>query len=210
MVGKLAAVEGQLDVWTLLVLDPNIYSFMHFYFKFNTTGIDKIICSGCSNNNIFQFRQCLFFTDEAIFRHLKLEIASAIPASNEWKIETQNSASHGLIVIQYVAEHPYRLHPFSTSTLCKWAIPGREKCAANILIRANKSTKYARWSHILFRVVGPSQGRVQAKLQLFYIRHNANQKSGKYHFIYHRPCSFIINYVYSIERFQIFIYYWIS
>ena len=30
----------------------------------------------------------LFMIISNIFRHLKLEIASAIPASNEWKIET--------------------------------------------------------------------------------------------------------------------------
>ena len=32
-----------------------------------------------------------------IFHHLKLGIASAIPASNEWKIEANNSAAQELI-----------------------------------------------------------------------------------------------------------------
>ena len=41
---------------------------------------------------------CIFFTNINIniFRHLKLEIALAIPALNEWKIETNNAAAYGL------------------------------------------------------------------------------------------------------------------
>ena len=38
----------------------------------------------------------LFFIDANIFRHLKLEIALAIPALNEEKIEPNNSAGYGL------------------------------------------------------------------------------------------------------------------
>ena len=34
---------------------------------------------------LFKFEKCQFFTNRNIFRHLKLEIALAIPASNEWK-----------------------------------------------------------------------------------------------------------------------------
>ena len=35
------------------------------------------------------------FVDSNSFCHLKLEIVSAIPASNEWKTETNNSAAKG-------------------------------------------------------------------------------------------------------------------
>ena len=38
----------------------------------------------------------LFFTNINIFRHLKLEIVLAIPASNYSKIEANNSAPQGL------------------------------------------------------------------------------------------------------------------
>ena len=34
----------------------------------------------------------IFFINRIIFRHLKLEIALAIPASNEWKIIGKKSA----------------------------------------------------------------------------------------------------------------------
>ena len=37
-----------------------------------------------------------------IFRHLKLEIASAIPASNDEKYNTTNSAEQGLTVYKHV------------------------------------------------------------------------------------------------------------
>ena len=39
---------------------------------------------------------CIFHKLNYFFIHLKLEIASAIPASNEWKILTNNSAAQGL------------------------------------------------------------------------------------------------------------------
>ena len=45
--------------------------------------------SQCNNS------RCLLCIDINIFLHLKLEIALAIPASNEWKIETNNSAAQG-------------------------------------------------------------------------------------------------------------------
>ena len=40
--------------------------------------------------------RCLLCIDINIFLHLKLEIALAFPVSNEWKIETNNSAPQGL------------------------------------------------------------------------------------------------------------------
>ena len=41
----------------------------------------------------------LMFVDKNIFRHLKLKIALAISALNDWKIETNNSAAKGLMYI---------------------------------------------------------------------------------------------------------------
>ena len=35
----------------------------------------------------------IFFININIFRHLKMEIALAIPALNKWKIEPHNSAA---------------------------------------------------------------------------------------------------------------------
>ena len=45
--------------------------------------IEKIFSGRCSANDLFQFGRCLFFINRNIFRHLKLEIALAIPALNE-------------------------------------------------------------------------------------------------------------------------------
>ena len=47
-------------------------------------------------HRIIQFRSCLSFTNEHIYHHLKLEIALAISALNEWEIEINNSAAQGL------------------------------------------------------------------------------------------------------------------
>ena len=41
-----------------------------------------------SNNSIFE--SFILHINRNIFRHLKLEIALAISASNEWKIESNN------------------------------------------------------------------------------------------------------------------------
>ena len=68
---------------TLVLLDPDIYVFKKVSTQINATKIDKISSSRCSANQIFQFGRCLFFIDRNIFRHLKLEIALAIPALNE-------------------------------------------------------------------------------------------------------------------------------
>ena len=49
--------------------------------------MDNIVCGRCSVSQITQFRRCLFSKNINIFCHLKLEIALAIPASNEEKIQ---------------------------------------------------------------------------------------------------------------------------
>ena len=81
---------------TLVLLEPDIYVFKKVSAQINATAIDKIFSGRCSANQIFQFGRCLFFLNENIFRHLKLEIALAIPALKEWKIIWNNLAGHGL------------------------------------------------------------------------------------------------------------------
>ena len=55
-----------------------------------------IVCGRCSVNQIIQFKRCIFKKNINIFRHSKLEIALAIPASNDEKYNTTNSAGLGL------------------------------------------------------------------------------------------------------------------
>ena len=47
--------------------------------------MDNIVCGRCSASQIVQIRICIFSKNINIFRHLKLEIALAIPASNDEK-----------------------------------------------------------------------------------------------------------------------------
>ena len=57
----------------------------------------NIVCGGRSIGQITQFRRCLFSKNINISCHLKLEIALAIPASNDEKYNLINSAGQGLI-----------------------------------------------------------------------------------------------------------------
>ena len=57
--------------------------------------MDNIVCGRCSVSQIIQFRRCIFSKNIYIFRHLKLEIALAIPASNDEKYNWNNSAGQG-------------------------------------------------------------------------------------------------------------------
>ena len=54
------------------------------------------MCVRWSVNKKIQFWSSISFLNTDIFRQLKLEIALAIPALNEGKIETNNSAASGL------------------------------------------------------------------------------------------------------------------
>ena len=47
--------------------------------------MDNIVCGGCSVSRITQFRRCKCSKNINIFSHLELEIALAIPASNDEK-----------------------------------------------------------------------------------------------------------------------------
>ena len=58
--------------------------------------MDNIVCGICSVSQIIQFRRCIFSKNIYIFCHLKLEIALAIPASNDEKYNWNNSAGQGL------------------------------------------------------------------------------------------------------------------
>ena len=61
--------------------------------------MDNIVCGRCSASQIAQFRRCVFSNNRNIFRLPKLEIALAIPASNDEKYNLNNSAGQGLILI---------------------------------------------------------------------------------------------------------------
>ena len=58
--------------------------------------MDNIVGGKCSVSLITQLRRCIFSKNKNIFRHLKLEIAIAIPASNDEKYNSNNSARQGL------------------------------------------------------------------------------------------------------------------
>ena len=47
--------------------------------------MDNIVCGRCTVSQVIQFRRWIFSKNIYIFRHLKLEIALAIPALNDEK-----------------------------------------------------------------------------------------------------------------------------
>ena len=53
--------------------------------------MDNMVCGRCPISQIIQFKRCLFSKNINIFHHLKLEIALAIPASNDDKYNTTNT-----------------------------------------------------------------------------------------------------------------------
>ena len=59
--------------------------------------MDNIVGGRCSVRLITQLRRCIFSKNKNSFRHLKLEIALAIPASNDEEYNSNNSAGQGLI-----------------------------------------------------------------------------------------------------------------
>ena len=63
---------------------------------------------------IMRYWRNLLFISIKVFRHLKLEIALAIPASNEGKIETHNSAEQRRIRDLH-QEKIYVMGPITTS-----------------------------------------------------------------------------------------------
>ena len=61
--------------------------------------MDYIVGGRCSVSLIIQLRRCIFSKNINFVRHLKLEIALAIPASNDEKYNSSNSAGQGLTLI---------------------------------------------------------------------------------------------------------------
>ena len=61
--------------------------------------MDNIVGGRWSVSLITQLRRCIFSKNKNIFRHLKLEIALAIPASSDEKYNSNNSAGQGLTYI---------------------------------------------------------------------------------------------------------------
>ena len=57
--------------------------------------VDNVVCGRRSICQITEFIRCLFSKNINIFCHLKLEIALAIPASNDKKDNITNSAGQG-------------------------------------------------------------------------------------------------------------------
>ena len=60
--------------------------------------MDNIVGGRCSVSLITQLRRCIFSKNKNIFCHLKLEIALAIPASNDEKYNSNNLAGQRLRV----------------------------------------------------------------------------------------------------------------
>ena len=58
--------------------------------------MDNIVGSRCSVSLITQLKRCIFSKKQNIFRHLKLEIALGIPASNDEKYNSNNSVGQRL------------------------------------------------------------------------------------------------------------------
>ena len=62
--------------------------------------MDNTVCGRCSVSKITQFRTCILPKNIYIFRHLKLGIALAIPASNDEKYNWNNSTGQGLMTTE--------------------------------------------------------------------------------------------------------------
>ena len=74
--------------------------------------MDNIVGGRCSVSLITQLRRCIFSKNTNIFHLLKLEIVLAIPASNDEKYNSNNSAGQGLKVNQTfrIYLHLYNQH----------------------------------------------------------------------------------------------------
>ena len=64
--------------------------------------MDNIVCGTCSVGQITRFRKCILSKNITIFHHLELEIALAIPASNDEKYNLNNSAGQELTINHYL------------------------------------------------------------------------------------------------------------
>ena len=73
--------------------------------------MDNKVGGRCSVSLITQLGRCIFKKNKNIFRHLKLEIALAIPASNDEKYNSNNSAGQGLTI--YIWANSYSFNRIS-------------------------------------------------------------------------------------------------
>ena len=70
---------------TFVLLRPDIYGFKQILNQIMSLKMDNIVYGRCPVRKITKFRGCIFSKNINIFPHLKLEIALAIPASNDEK-----------------------------------------------------------------------------------------------------------------------------
>ena len=100
-----SALQGlSISAENLTYLNPCAAGIVYMYIRFQSCLRSKVISRHLLKcllvdaivNPIIHYWRCLFYININIFRHLKLKIASAISASNEWKIETNNTAAQGL------------------------------------------------------------------------------------------------------------------
>ena len=68
---------------------------MHILGQIMSLKMDNIVCRRCSVRPVTELRRLYFPKSINIFRHLKLEIALAIPASNDEKYNGNNLAGQG-------------------------------------------------------------------------------------------------------------------
>ena len=91
------------DICVLTVVLLELPVHIRFKSKFrsnkNVIEIHKMDCDRYSVNQIINICR-LFFIKTYIFRHLKLQFALAIAASNEWKVETNNSAAQWFKIVR--------------------------------------------------------------------------------------------------------------
>ena len=141
---KIFRVRWRFSQYYILYYIPEtrIYTFSRkFQPKWNATKIDKIFSGRRSANQIFQFGRCLFFINRNVFRHLKLEIALAIPAINEWKIIWNNySAGQALTLIlfkQAKSNYLVILKQHNIKKHCRWnySFPDRKHLKSSLLLK---------------------------------------------------------------------------
>ena len=105
--------------WGLVHINPcparPVYIRVQAYSKPNNMSLkmDNIVCGRCSVRQKTQFKISTFSGNVNIFRQLKLEIALAIPASNDEKYNLNNSAWAGLILPFQIIYFFYIWHTFS-------------------------------------------------------------------------------------------------
>ena len=94
--------------------------------------MDNIVGGRCSVSLITQLRRCIFSKNKNIFRHIKLEIALAIPAANEEQYNSNNSAGQGLSMFYVLIRLLFHLIDFIS---LYWSIDLLKTGMLNIFFR---------------------------------------------------------------------------